>query len=238
MKKVIIIGATSGIGRELAKLYSINGYEVGITGRRTELLNSLASELQTETYKSTLDIQKTKETQLALEELIQKMNGVDLIIINAGTGHLNDNLDWEKEKDTINTNVLGFTAVANTAMHYFLKNGSGHLVGISSIASIRGSDIAPAYNASKAYISNYLEGLRIKASKKNKSITITDIRPGLVDTDMAQGEGLFWVMPPQKVAQQIFKAIETKKRKVYITKRWAMIAFLLKILPEWLYKKL
>jgi len=238
MKKAIIIGSTSGIGRELAKLYSIQHYEVGIVGRRTELLDSLASELQTKTYKLTLDIQQIKETQLALEQLIQNMNGVDLIIISAGTGHLNDKLDWEKEKDTIDTNILGFTAIANTAIQYFLKKGNGHLVGISSIAGIRGSDIAPSYNASKAYMSNYLEGLRIKTKKQNLPIMFTDIQPGLVDTAMAKGDGLFWVMPPEKAAKQIFKAIKRRKKKVYITKRWAIIAFLLKIMPEWLYNKL
>ena len=147
-------------------------------------------------------------------------------------------MDWNKEKETIDTNILGFSAVANTAMHYFMKKGSGHLVGISSIASIRGSNIAPAYNASKAFMSNYMEGLRIKISKINIPITITDIQPGLVDTAMAKGDGLFWVAPPEKAAAQIYKAIKKKKKKAYITKRWAIIALLLKIMPEFVYNKL
>jgi len=238
MKKVIIVGATSGIGKELAKLYSLNKYEVGIVGRRTELLEALASELQTKSYKLTLDVTKTESTIHSIKKLIQDMHGIDLIIIGAGTGHLNDDLDWNKEKETIDTNILGFSAVANTAMQYFMKKGSGHLVGISSIASIRGSNIAPAYNASKAFMSNYLEGLRIKISKKNIPITITDIQPGLVDTAMAKGDGLFWVAPPEKAATQIYEAIRKKKKKAYITKRWAIIALLLKIIPEFVYNKL
>jgi len=238
MKKVIIIGATSGIGKELAKLYSLNKYEVGLVGRRTGLLEALASELQTKSYKLTLDVTKTESAIHSIEKLIQDMHGIDLIIISAGTGHLNDALDWNKEKETIDTNILGFSAIANTAIQYFIKKGSGHLVGISSIASIRGSNIAPAYNASKAFMSNYLEGLRIKISKKNIPITITDIQPGLVDTAMAKGDGLFWVAPPEKAARQIYKAIKKKKKKAYITKRWAIIALLLKIMPEFVYNKL
>ena len=238
MNKVIIVGATSGIGKELAKLYSLNKYEVGLIGRRTELLDALALELQTKSLKLTLDVTKTENAIHSIEKLIQDMHGVDLIIISAGTGHLNDVLDWNKEKETIDTNILGFSAVANTAMHYFMKKGSGHLVGISSIAGIRGSNIAPAYNASKAFMSNYMEGLRTKISKKNIPITITDIQPGLVDTAMAKGDGLFWVAPPEKAAAQIYKAIKKKKKKAYITKRWAIIALLLKIMPEFVYNKL
>ena len=238
MKKVIIIGATSGIGKELARLYSLNKYEVGLVGRRSELLEALVSELQTKSYKLTLDIKETENTINSIEKLIQDMHGVDLIIISAGTGHLNDDLDWSKEKETIDTNVLGFSAIANIAMRYFMKKRAGHLVGISSIASIRGSSIAPAYNASKAFMSNYLEGLRIKTSKKHIPIIITDIQPGLVDTAMAKGDGLFWVAPPKKAAKQIYKAIKNKKKKAYITKRWAIIASLLKIMPDCIYKKL
>lgn len=238
MKKVIIIGATSGIGKELAKIYSCSGYEVGIVGRRTELLNELASELSTKTYKLTLNITKTETVIQSLEELIQEMKGVDIFVISAGTGHINESLDWQKEKETINTNVSGFAAVANIAMQYFIKNGSGHLVGISSIASIRGSRDAPAYNASKAFVSNYLEGLRGKAIKVKLPIAVTDIQPGFVDTAMAKGEGLFWVASPEKAAKQIYKAIKQKKKKACITKRWALVAWLLRIMPDFIYNKM
>jgi len=238
MKKTIIIGATSGIGRELAKLYSARGWEVGITGRRTELLKSLAEDLQTRTYDLTLDIQQTAEAQASLQRLIQEMNGVDLIIISAGTGHLNEDLEWEMEQDTIDTNVTGFAAIANTAMKHFSDRGSGHLVGISSIAAIRGSDVAPAYNASKAFVSNYLEGLRKRCAKRNLPIAITDVQPGLVDTDMAKGEGLFWVAPAEEAAKQIFRAVERKKKRVYVTKRWGLIALLLRILPDCIYNRM
>jgi short-subunit dehydrogenase len=238
MKKVIIIGASSGIGKELAKILASNDYEVGITSRRTDLLNELAAELPTKVHVASIDVSNSLLAILSLEKLIQDMGEVEVVIICAGTGYLNPSLIWSQEKETIDTNVTGFTAMAGVAMRYFINKKSGHLVGISSIASIKGSNICPSYNASKAFISNYLEGLRKKAVKEKLKISITDIQPGLIDTAMAKGEGLFWVSSPQKAAKQIFKAIQQKKKKAYITKRWAIIAWLLKILPEFIYDKI
>jgi short-subunit dehydrogenase len=106
---------------------------------------------------------------------------------------------------------------------------------ISSIAAIRGSGAAPAYAASKAFMSNYLEGLRIKAFKTGLPIVVTDIQPGFVDTAMAQGQGLFWVAPPNTAALQIYKAIERKAKHAYVTRRWSIIGWLLKALPDFLY---
>ncbi|HEX3045891.1 MAG TPA: SDR family NAD(P)-dependent oxidoreductase, partial [Bacillota bacterium] len=120
----------------------------------------------------------------------------------------------------------------------FLEQGHGVLVGISSIAGIRGNPIAPAYNASKAFVSNYLEGLRCKVKKLPMNIKIVDIRPGFVDTAMAKGDRLFWVASPQKAAQQIYRCIQQGKEKAYITRRWLLFAWLLKLLPDWLLYKL
>ncbi len=173
-----------------------------------------------------------------LENLIEEMGGVDLIIISSGTGFLNPDLNWAMEKKTLDVNVSGFTAMANVAFHHFVQAGRGHLVGISSIAAIRGSEVAPAYSASKAFMSNYLEGLRIRARKAGLPILVTDIQPGFVDTAMAQGQGLFWVASPQKAARKIYKAIQRKAKHAYVTKRWSVIGWLLKVLPDFLYFKL
>jgi short-subunit dehydrogenase len=237
MKKAIVIGATSGIGRELAKILAKNHYIVGLTGRRVELLRELRKEINTESYLKDFDISSIEAMNL-VEDLIQEMGGVELVIISAGCGFINPDLDFNKEKETIDVNVSGFVAMANIALKHFIQQGSGHLVGISSIAALRGGGSAPAYNASKAFVSNYLEGLRQKVNKLTLPITITDIQPGFVDTAMAQGEGLFWVASPEKAALQIYKKILAKKSHAYITKRWWSIAWLLKIMPSWLYNKL
>jgi short-subunit dehydrogenase len=123
-------------------------------------------------------------------------------------------------------------------MRYFIKQKSGHLVGISSIASIRGNEVAPAYAASKAFVSTYLEGMMRKTAKAHLPIAITDIQPGFVDTPMAKADKLFWVASPEKAARQIFSAILKKKEKAYITKRWVLVAWVLKLLPRYLYKRI
>lgn len=238
MKRAIIIGASSGIGRELAKVLSLGGYVVGLTGRRVDLLTNLQQQLCTASFVKRMDVSQTFEAAQQLEELIREMDGVDLIIISAGIGFINTELDWEKEKATIDTNVAGFAAIANVAIKHFIQQSSGHLVGISSIAALRGSGTSPAYNASKAFVSNYMEGLRQKVSKTKLPIIVTDVQPGLVNTAMAQGEGLFWVAPPEKAARQIYDAIKSRKTRAYITKRWRGIAWLLKIVPDSIYNRM
>jgi len=238
MKKAIVIGATSGIGAVLAKLLVDNGYKVGITGRRAELLNQIKAENPTAYLTKTFDVTDTTLSIQKLNELATELGGLDLVIISSGTGDINGQLDFTIEKRTIDTNVLGFTCVADWAFNYFENQMSGHLVGISSVGGLRGSRRAPSYNATKAYQINYLEGLRQKAGNLKTQIYVTDIRPGLVDTDMAKGEGLFWVMPVAKVAEQIFKAIQKKRKIAYVTKRWRMMAMISKAIPKRIYDRM
>ena len=238
MKKAIIIGATSGIGRALAKVLAKNGYVVGITGRRLQFLESLQQEIPSYTIISRFDVTNTDEAIKSVNDLIGKLGGLDLFVYNSGTGHLNPELDFKKDVDTINVNVTGFTALSSMIYNYFIKQGHGHLVGISSIAALGGNHIATSYNASKAYMSNYLQGLGKKSVKDNNGIKVTEILPGYVDTDMAKGEGKFWVASPEKAAEQIYDAIKGGRHKAYITKRWRLIGWAMKILPTWVYNKL
>ena len=238
MKKAIVIGASSGIGQALAKLLTADGYVVGISGRRTELLERLKSTAPDRYFAKTFDISNTELAVEKLEELTSELGGLDLLIISSGTGDLNPDLDFEIDKPSIDTNISGWTCIANWALNYFEKQKHGHLVAISSIGGLRGSWQSPSYNASKAYQINYLEGLRQKAIKLKEPIYVTDIRPGLINTDMAKGEGLFWVMPVDKTVRQIYKAIKKKKKLAYVTKRWSIIAFLLRIIPKWIYDRM
>ena len=153
-------------------------------------------------------------------------------------GEINATLDFLVERPTIYTNVVGWTFVIDTLYHIFEQQGYGHLVAITSVGGLRGEPMAPAYSATKAYQINYMEALRKKAYKSGCHITITDIRPGLVDTAMAKGEGLFWVMPVEKVASQITSAIYRKKSKAYVTKRWHLLAVINRNLPFTLYKRM
>ncbi len=238
MKKAIVIGASSGIGRELAKILAENGYLVGAMARRLNLLKSLCNEVKREILVQEVDASDPAVAMGILTRFIKEMNGVDLIVISAGTGDINDKLDWHIEHETIKTNVTGFAALTSVAMHHFIERGSGHLVGISSVAALRGGRESPAYNASKAFESNYLEGLRQKVTQLGLPIIVTDIKPGFVKTAMAKGEGLFWIAPADKAAAQIFNAIQLKKTHAYITRRWRLIAMLLKVIPASIYERL
>ena len=238
MKKAIVVGASSGIGRELSKILSMNQYGVGIMARRTQLLDELRSEMDTEVFVQEIDVSEPESAMEILTQFIEEMGGVELLVISAGTGHLNDELDWQLESETIKTNVTGFTAIANVAIKHFIEKGSGHLVGISSLAALRGGRGSPAYFASKAFESNYLEGLRQKVRKLALPITVTDIKPGFVKTAMAKGEGIFWAASAEKAAGQIYRAIARRKSSMYVTRRWRLIAWLLKLMPGFIYERL
>jgi len=163
------------------------------------------------------------------------------LVYNAGYGEVSETLDWGIDKQTTLTNVNGFVEIANFTFNYFVKLGSGQIAATSSIAAIRENSQAPAYSASKAYMSMYMAGLHLKARRMKKkdrkiSIVITDVQPGFVNTKMAKGKGRFWEASSKKAASQIFNAIRRRKRKVYITRRWALIAWLLKWMPHFILK--
>ena len=237
-KKAIIVGATSGIGRQLAILLANSHYIVGITGRRKNLLDELKHQQPDNFIVADFDITDTFLVGGKLDALAAQLGKVDLLILSSGTGDLNKALDFEIEKETLDLNVVGFTAVADWSINYFRQQEQGHLVAITSIAGLRGGRQAPAYNATKAFQINYLEGLRQKMTKMRLPIYITDIRPGFVDTPMAKGEGKFWVAPVEKAVAQIMTSIKRKRSVVYITKRWGIIAIIVCFLPDWMYNKL
>ena len=134
--------------------------------------------------------------------------------------------------------MLGFAGMVNVAVAHLEARGSGHLVGISSLAGLRGNAVAPSYAASKAFVSNYLQGVRYRFNRLKLPVAVTDVQPGFVDTRMAKGDRLFWVASPQTAARQIAAAISGRKQRVYITRRWRLIAWLLQILPDALYSRL
>lgn len=238
MKKVIIIGATSGIGRELAKIYSSNGYKVGITGRRENLLKELKNENPESYIIKSFDISLPDTNVKNLDELVSELGGLDLIVLNSGVGFPNESLVYKLEIDTFKTNITGIAEIAVWSFNYFKNQGFGHIAFVSSIAGIRGGRFNPAYSASKAFQMNYCEGLRAKAKKTKLPIYVTDIRPGFVDTAMAKSPAKFWVAPPQKAAKQIYSALKRRKKNAYITKRWIAIAYIMKLLPKWIFDRI
>ena len=242
MKNAIIIGASSGIGAALAVDLSAEGYQLGLLARRTELLDELATKLPDGTLTSYIDVAKVDDAKVddareRLSKLISQMGSVDLFVISSGIGFRNPELDWSPEIETIQTNVAGFAAMANVAAKHLEARGTGQLVGLSSIAALRGNRASPAYGASKAFVSCYLQALRHRFAHKRLPISVTDIQPGFVDTAMAQGDGLFWVAPVKVASKQIVRAIKRRRSHAYITRRWRLIAWLIRCLPNCLYHR-
>ena len=236
-KKAIIIGASSGIGQALAIVLAQQGYHVGITARRGELLNEIKAAYPDLIYPLVADATHPG-TENHLDQLVETLGGLDLLVISAGVAFINKHLDYAQEETTNQLNVVAFTKITNWGVHFFEKQGHGHIANISSVASRRGGRHAPAYHASKAYQSSYFEGIRQRFYKRKLPIATTDIRPGFVDTAMAQGKGLFWVATKEKAASQIFSALKRKKSVVYITKRWTLIAFIFSNMPKWMHKRM
>lgn len=239
MKKILVIGATSGIGRRLAEMYAVRSeVRVGVMGRREELLQEFA-ERRPDSVASACDL-AGPETELvcALEDMEARLGGIDCLILAAGTGSVNPGLDYALERPALLTNVVGWTCIADWAMRYFRSRGRGHLAVITSVGGLRGQGGAAAYSASKAFQINYVEGMRCWAHQQAPAVCITEIRPGFVDTDMARGEGLFWVAPLEKACRQILKALDEERDLVYVSRRWRWVAAVWKRLPTGLLKRM
>jgi short-subunit dehydrogenase len=236
MKNALIIGATSGIGKELAMLLTKENYKVVITGRREHLLQEIKKTNPNNFIIKIHDVTKLETCEQLFKEIKNELQTIDLIVYSSGVGTANYKLDWQQELPTLQTNILAATKIYGLAYNIFREQGYGHLVGISSVASIRGNRHAPAYFASKAFQASYLESLYMKGKRSKANIYVTDIQPGFVDTAMALGT-TFWMSSVKKASKQILSAIKHKKRRVYITKRWSLVALILKVVPTSLLYK-
>lgn len=236
IKRAVIIGATSGIGRALALELAADGWRVGVTGRREELLADLAARKPDNLIPAVMDA--TAEDAAGLQKFIGELGGMDLFVFCAGRGDINPELDHEAEECTNRLNVDAFTRLCGAAYNHMRMNGGGHIAAVTSVMGIRGSGAAPAYAASKAYQINYLEGLRQRSAQGGHGVTVTDLRPGSVDTKMMKGEGHFWIATPERAAATIMKAISRKRAVQYVTPRWAIMGRLLKMMPRAIHEKM
>ena len=168
--------------------------------------------------------------------LIEEMGGLDLMILNAGIGNTKLIPNWESDHRIIEVNVTAFSHGMHFAFNYFRNQGHGQIVGLYSMAAHLASGRAAAYTSSKHFISNYMQSFRQKAKILNVDIAITDIRPGFVMSEITENlKRMFWVAPTEKAVRQMVQAIEKKKKRAYITKRWAFLAFFVRKIPEFVW---
>lgn len=237
MKKVIIIGATSGIGEEIAKIYIAQGWQVGIAGRREEALTDLAATAPAQVKTQVIDVTSADAPE-QLQSLIEKLGGMDLFLLSSGIGSQNVKLEPEIELNTARTNVEGFIRMVTAAYRFFKEQGSGHLAVISSVAGTKGLGSAPAYSATKRFQNTYIDALAQLARMERLSIQFTDIRPGFVATALLKNRKYPLLMRADSTAQHIVQALTNKKRVAIIDTRYAILVFFWQLIPRWVWERL
>lgn len=234
---VIIVGATSGLGEELAILYIKSGYKVGVAGRRVEKLAALKERYPNQVEYEAIDIVKEDApSQLGL--LIDKLGGMDIYIHSSGVGYQNPNLKHDINSQTTLTNVYGFTQMVDTAFNYFKEQKkTGQIVTISSVAGTKGIGAAATYSATKRYQYTYIDALDQLSTTHKLGIKFTDIRPGFVRTEILKQESNYpFLMTAEYASKKIFKAIQNKKRRAIINWKFKILVFVWKLIPQCIWK--
>lgn len=232
-KKAIVIGASSGIGLEVAKLLIGQGWTVGVAARRVELLQAIGAAAV-----ERIDVTE-EEASEALQRLIGKLGGMDLFFYASGIGKQNRELEEDIELATMQTNAVGFTKMIGEAYRYFASHGGGHIAAITSIAGTKGLGPAPSYSATKAMQNVYLQALEQQARNRRLNIRITDIRPGFVDTALLSGDFHYPMMlQPENVAKEIVYAINHQKHVRIIDCKYRILTFFWQMIPRWLWRRL
>lgn len=249
-KRAIVMGATSGIGQEVARLLAANGYEVGIAGRREERLVQMAQATPGIVAYRQIDVTK-EDAPMELHKLIEELGGMDLYFHSSGIGWENVALDTDKELKTVETNGVGFVRMVSAAYNWFAeqraegaeqrasgKERKARIACITSIARTRGLGAAPAYSATKRMQAHYLECLSQQARMRHLNIGITDIRPGFVATDLIAGSHFPLQLKAEDVARTIVRAIERGSEVVTIDWRYRLLVAAWQLIPRWLWVRL
>lgn len=237
MKKAIVVGASSGIGYEVARLLICDGWHVGVVARRERALMSLKDLAPDRVTCMVCDI-KLPDAVNSIEELIDSFGGIDLYFHAAGIGVQNLELEPLIEQDTVNTNVVGFCRLVDFVFRYMKSNGGGHIAVISSIAGTKGLGVAPSYSASKAFQSIYIQALEQLANGQGVPITFTDIRPGFVDTPLIAGSKFPMKMPVAYVARKIVRGLYRHRHVMVIDYRYSLLVFFWRLIPNWIWRRL
>lgn len=230
-KKAVVVGASSGIGLEVARLLRERGWTVGVAARRVDRLQEFGIFEQ-------IDVTATDAGERLLR-LIECLGGIDLYFHASGIGHQNRSLKENIELSTVETNALGFTRMVGTAYRYMALHGGGHIAVISSIAGTKGLGPAPAYSATKALQNTYIEALEQLANAQRLNIRFTDIRPGFVATDLLNdGNHYPLLLSKENVARDIVRSIERRRHVRIIDCRWRLITALWRLIPRCLWRRL
>jgi short-subunit dehydrogenase len=239
MKKAIVVGATSGIGREVALRMLERGWALGVAGRHEEALEELRKSYPEQVIAYPIDVMKEDAAE-RLMSLIRQRGGMDLFFLASGTGRQTLSLEEEIEVRTAETNVIGFIRMVVAAYRYFESADGGHIAVISSIAGTKGLGAAAAYSATKRFQNTYIDALAQLSRRRNIPVWFTDIRPGFVDTPLLNSKEHTYpmLMRADKVSGIIMRALDKKKRVVIIDWRYRVLVFFWKFIPQWLWERM
>ena len=238
MKRAIIIGASSGIGREVCLRLLACGWNVGIAARREDKLMEIKASHPGRVEVMVIDVTADNAPGRLLE-LAARLGGVDLYVHCSGVGKQNAGLDRDVELATVDVNVRGFTAMVDAMFNYMAAAGGGHIAVISSIAGTKGLGAAPSYSATKAYQNTYIQALEQLANMRRLPIRFTDIRPGFVDTPLLAGGGRYpMLMDKAAVARAIVRAVGARRHVCVIDWRYRLLVFFWRMVPGWLWRRL
>lgn len=233
----IVMGATSGIGYEVAKILASRGWRVGVAGRREDILAQMVAETDGIVTYEVIDV-TIPDAVDGMHNLIDKLGGMDLYFHSSGIGYQNIELDADKELRTIETNCLGMARLVGEAFRYFEQHPEieGHIAVISSIARTKGLGAAPAYSASKRFTSHYLESLsQLTAIRNIRNIHISDIRPGFVKTPMIEGSNFPMQLDVRKVAVNIVNGLERRKPVITVNWLYRLLVFFWQMIPRFIW---
>ena len=238
MKSIIIIGASSGIGRSTARIFAQKGWKVIATARRTDKLEELRNEAPDLITTASIDVTEDG-ADTRLTDIINENGGVDVVMNVAGIGKQNKGMDTSIETATSETNSTGFMRMVSAAFRYFADKGGGHIAVVSSIAGTKGLGSAPAYSATKRMQNTYIDALDQLARMRKLNIKFTDIRPGFVRTALLDDNHDYPLqMDVDKVAAEAVRAIEKQKRVCVIDWRYRIVTALWSLAPRWLWVRL
>ena len=236
MKKAIVMGASSGIGYAVAKRLIEDGWTVGLSARRLELLEPLKQLAPNRVFTQQVDVNDFNATA-PLSQLIDRLEGVNLYFHASGIGKQNRLLDETIELATLETNVMGFARMIDFVFNYMAQHDGGHIAVVSSVAGTKGMGSAASYSASKAFQNTYIQALDQLAMMRNLHINFTDIRPGFVDTALLTGGNYPMLMQVERVADSIMRALKYKKRVRIIDWRYRLLILVWRMLPNWLWRR-
>ena len=244
VKRVVVVGATDGLGMALAAEYASRGSWVCLVGRGAEKLEAVRVEIATRHPDATVtavvcDLRERERIAPAFRDAIAAIGHCDLFLYNAGVMYHGDGLTAEpaKDRETMEVNAVAAVEMLGLAANYFREARRGQIAAISSIAGDRGRKGNPAYNASKAALTTYLEGLRNRLFPFG--VTVSTVKPGFLGTKLTAGKpGLFWVAPPADAARIIANRLERGHEVFYVYRRWGLFGLVLRHIPRFVFKRL